>query len=83
MRASLKYFFSALLSGAIFFTGCAPQHYVVFLSNGRHVVAAQKPHLEGFNFVFLDLKGRTNSVPSQYVRAIAPEQSVSTNSPSR
>ena len=67
----------------VFFAGCAPQHYIVHLSNGRQVVAAQKPRLEGFNFVFLDLKGRTNSVPSEYVRAVTPDTGQSTNSPPR
>lgn len=69
--------------GLILFTGCAPQHYIVQLSNGRHVVAAQKPHLEGFNFVFLDLLGRTNSVPSEYVRAVVPDTGQLTNTPSK
>jgi hypothetical protein len=82
-QVRMKCLFFALSLGAILFAGCAPQHYIVLLSNGRHVVAAQKPHLEGFNFVFLDLKGRTNSVPSEYVRAIAPESAASTNTPSR
>ena len=79
----MKHLFFALLLGSIFFTGCAPQHYIVLLNNGRHLVAAQKPHLEGFNFVFTDLNGRTNSIPSEYVRAVAPDTTKSTNSPSR
>jgi hypothetical protein len=79
----MKHFFSALLLGSALLTGCAPQHYIVLLSNGRHVVAAQKPHLEGFNFVFTDLNGRTNSIPSEYVRAVAPATTKSTSSPSR
>jgi hypothetical protein len=79
----MKCFFSVLLFGAILLAGCAPQHYIVLLNNGRHVIAAQKPHLEGFNFVFLDLQGRTNSIPSEYVRAVAPDTAKSTNSPSR
>jgi len=79
----MKLFALALSFAAVFFAGCAAQHYVVALSNGRRVIAAQKPHLEGFNFVFLDLQGRTNSVPSEYVRAIAPYNGKSTNSPSK
>jgi hypothetical protein len=35
-------------------------------------MAAEKPHLEGFNFVFTDLNGRTNFIPSTRVRAIVP-----------
>ncbi len=70
--------------GSVFIAGCASQqHYIVFLNNGRHVIAAQKPHLEGFNFVFLDLKGRTNSVPSEYIRAVAPDTGQLTNSPAK
>ena len=83
----MKHFFYALLLGAVFLAGCAPQHYIILLSNGRHVIAAQKPHLEphldGFNFVFIDLLGRTNSVPSEYIRAVAPYTDKSTNSPSQ
>jgi hypothetical protein len=81
--ASIKKISIALLLGSIFCTGCAPQHYVILLNNGRHVIAAQKPHLEGFNFVFLDLQGRTNSVPSVYIRAVAPDTGQSTGSPSK
>ncbi|HEX3890654.1 MAG TPA: hypothetical protein VHX90_07375 [Verrucomicrobiae bacterium] len=79
----MKHFFSALMLGSALFTGCAPQHYIVLLNNGRHVVAAQKPHLEGFNFVFTDLNGRTNSVASEYVRAVMRDTTKSTNSPPR
>jgi hypothetical protein len=78
----MKYFLFTLLLGAIFFTGCASQ-YIVVLTNGRHVVAQKKPHLEGFNFVFLDLNGRTNSIPSEYVRAVMPAAVKSTNNLSR
>ena len=56
---------------ALLLTGCA-SHYVVTLTNGYRLVAADKPHLEGFNFVFTDLKGRTNSIPSTRVRAVTP-----------
>lgn len=80
----MKYFFIALVSVSMIFSGCASQHhYIILLTNGRQVVAAQKPHLEGFNFVFLDLLGRTNSVPSQYIRAVVPYTGQSTNSPSK
>jgi uncharacterized lipoprotein YajG len=79
----MKHFLLALLLGSIFLTGCAAQHYIVFLTNGRHVIAAQKPHLEGFDFVFPDLYGRTNSVPSEYIRAVLPDTGQLTNSPSR
>jgi hypothetical protein len=61
-----------LLLAAALLTGCATRHYVVTLNNGRHIEAAEKPHLEGFNFVFTDLDGRTNSIPSVRVRAIEP-----------
>jgi hypothetical protein len=79
----MKHLLCALLLAPVFLAGCAAQHYIVFLNNGRHVIAAQKPHLEGFNFVFIDLLGRTNSVPSEYIRAVAPYTGTSTNSPSR
>jgi hypothetical protein len=82
-KKSMKHFLPAVLVGLIMFTGCAQQHYIVLLSNGRHVIAAQKPHLEEFNFVFLDLKGRTNSVPSEYIRAVMPDTGQLTNSPSK
>jgi len=65
-----------------FLAGCATrQHHIVLLTNGRQVVAEEKPHLEGFNFVFLDLMGRTNSVPSEYIRAVTPDTGRSTSRP--
>jgi len=67
----MKHLFPALALGALLLAGCA-SHYVVTLTNGYHVVAAEKPHLEGFNFVFTDLNGRTNSISSTRVRAITP-----------
>jgi hypothetical protein len=80
----MKYFFAVLLSVPVFLAGCVTQqHYIVLLTNGRQVVAAQKPHLEGFDFVFLDLMGRTNSVPSGYIRAVTPDTGRSTSSPPR
>jgi hypothetical protein len=64
-----------LLSSALL-TGCASQ-YVVVLTNGQRVVAVYKPKLDRKNlaFVFTDVNGRTNSIPSIYVRAIAPASS--------
>ena len=64
-----------LLLGAALLAGCASRRYVVTLNNGQRVTAAEKPHLEGFNFVFTDLNGRTNSIPSVRVRAIEPASS--------
>lgn len=70
----MKHFLAVLLLIPVFLAGCATQqHYIVLLTNGRQVVAKEKPHLEGFNFVFLDLQGRTNSVPSEYIRAVTPD----------
>jgi hypothetical protein len=64
-----------LLSSALL-TGCASQ-YVVVLTNGQRVIAVHKPKLdrENLTFVFTDVNGRTNSIPSTYVRAIAPASS--------
>ena len=70
----MKQLLLAMLLGVALFTGCA-SHYVVTLNNGRLIMAAEKPHLEGFNFIFTDLNGRTNSIPSTRVRAIAPASS--------
>jgi hypothetical protein len=64
-----------MLLAAALLTGCASRHYVVTLNNGRSIMAAEKPHLEGFNFVFTDLEGRTNSIPSVRVRAVEPASS--------
>jgi len=76
------HFLAALLLVPVFLAGCATQqHYIVLLTNGRQVVAAQKPHLEGFNFVFLDLQGRTNSVPSEYIRQVTPDTGRSNSGP--
>jgi hypothetical protein len=78
----MKKMLSAMLLVPVFLAGCvAQQHYIVLLTNGRQVVAAQKPHLEGFNFVFLDLQGRTNSVPSEYIRAVTPDTGRSARRP--
>jgi len=67
----MKYPLMALALGALLLAGCASQ-YVVTLTNGQRIIAAEKPHLVDFNFVFTDLNGRTNSIPSTSVRAIAP-----------
>lgn len=68
----------------VFLAGCATQQrYIVLLTNGRQVVAEEKPHLEGFNFVFLDLMGRTNSVPSEYIRAVTPDTGRSNSGPTQ
>jgi hypothetical protein len=65
----------AMLLCPALLTGCASHHYVVALNNGHRIIAAEKPHLEDFNFVFTDLNGRTNSIPSTRVRAIVPASS--------
>jgi hypothetical protein len=67
----MKHFLLALLLGSVFLTGCASQ-YLVVLTSGQRIIAARKPHLEKFNFVFTDLNGRTNSIPSEQVRGIVP-----------
>jgi len=65
----MKHFFFALLLGSILLTGCASQ-YIVVLNNGQRITAIRKPRLdkENLTFIFTDLKGRTNSIPSEYVR---------------
>lgn len=52
-------------------TGCV-SNYVVTLDTGRRITTAGKPHLDGFNYVFTDLNGRTNSIASGHVRSIKP-----------
>jgi hypothetical protein len=82
MLDSMKFFLPAMPLVLVLLAGCAAQqHYIVLLTNGRQVIAAQKPHLEGFNFVFLDLQGRTNSVPSEYIRAVTPDTGRSNSGP--
>ena len=66
----MKTFYPLLLL-SVLFTGCASQ-YVVALKNGQGVIAAGKPQLAGFNYVFVGVDGRTNVIPSTYVRAIVP-----------
>ena len=63
--------------GAALLTGCASSHYVITLTNGNRIVAAGKPKLdaEHLAFVFKDLNGQSNSIPSVRVRAIAPASS--------
>jgi hypothetical protein len=70
----MKHLFLLMLLGMALVTGCASR-YVITLKTGDRVVAAGKPRLEGFNFVFTDLSGRTNSIPSTRVRAIVPASS--------
>ena len=79
---TMRRFFSALLLGSFFLTGCA-HYYVVVLNTRQHFIAPEKPHLEGFNFVFTDLDGRTNSIPSEYVRAVVRIDGELTNKPSK
>jgi hypothetical protein len=67
----MKQLFLALSLGSLLLSGCASK-YLVVLTDGQRAIAVRKPHLEGFNFVFTDLKGRTNSIPSEYVRAVVP-----------
>ena len=74
----MKPLWLAILLGVALPTGCASRHYVVTLNNGNRIMAAEKPHLEGFNFVFTDLNGRTNSIPSTRVRGIVPDSSPTT-----
>ena len=70
----MKQLLPAMLLVTALLAGCS-SHYVVALKNGQRIVAAAKPRLEGFNFIFTDLSGRTNSVPSSQVRAIVPVSS--------
>ena len=73
----MKQLLLPLLLGAALLSGCASR-YVIALKDGHRVVAAGKPRLVGFNFVYTDLNGRTNSIPSTRVRAIAPASSKTT-----
>jgi len=69
----MKRFFLVLLLGLAFLTGCAGKHYLIVLSDGKTgIVTLGKPHLQGFNYVYTRIDGRTNSIPSERVRAIAP-----------
>ena len=72
----MKQILLGMLLSSSLLTGCASQ-YIVVLTNGQRVVAIRKPKLdkENLTFVFTDLNGRTNSIPSTYVRAIAPASS--------
>jgi Tfp pilus assembly protein PilW len=66
---------AALALASMLMAGCASP-YVVVLTNGQRYTTAHKPALEQvngrFNFVFVDSTGRTNSIPSGYVRAVVP-----------
>ncbi|HSY74933.1 MAG TPA: YgdI/YgdR family lipoprotein [Dongiaceae bacterium] len=71
----MRHLLFALLSGLFFFTSCVSQsQYLVVLDNGQRIIAVRKPKLDKENlaFVFTDLKGRTNSIPSEQVRGIVP-----------
>jgi hypothetical protein len=61
--------------GLVFITGCA-SHYVLVLTNGQRYTAAEKPHVKKINgqfaFVFTDLSGQSNAIPSGLVRAVVP-----------
>jgi len=72
----MKQLLLSLLLGAALLTGCASR-YVITLKDGHRVVATDKPRLnkENLTFVYTDLHGRTNSIPSTRVRAIAPASS--------
>jgi len=70
----MKRLLLALLTGVALLAGCA-SHYVVTLNDGNRIMAVEKPQLEGFNFVFANLNGQTNSIPSTRVRAIVPASS--------
>jgi hypothetical protein len=69
IRTIMKQLLLAGLVGAVLLAGCASR-YVIALKDGQRIVAVGKPQLEGFNFVYTDLSGRTNSLPSSRVRAI-------------
>ncbi len=75
-KSDMKQLILGLILGAALLTGCA-SHYVITLTNGYRIVAAGKPRLdtEHLAFVFKDLNGRTNSIPSVQVRAIVPASS--------
>jgi hypothetical protein len=72
----MKRLFLVLLVG-LTLTGCV-SNYVVTLDTGRRITTAGKPRLDGFNYVFTDLNGRTNSIASGHVRSI---KSTSNKSP--
>jgi hypothetical protein len=69
----MKQLIPGVLLGLALLTGCA-SHYVIVLKNGHSVVADGKPKLDEVNlrFVYKDLGGRTNSIPSSSVRAVIP-----------
>jgi hypothetical protein len=71
--------FVALALASMLMAGCATP-YVVVLTNGLRYTTPNKPALEQvggrFNFVFVDSMGRTNSIPSGYVRAVVPASQI-------
>ena len=66
----IKQLLLALLLG-LTLTGCV-SNYVVTLDNGRRITTDGKPRLAGYNYVFTDMNGRTNSIASGHVRSIKP-----------
>lgn len=70
---------ATLALASILLAGCASP-YIVVLTNGQRYTTAHKPTLEQangrYNFVFVDSTGRTNSIPSGYVRAVVPASQV-------
>jgi len=72
----MKQLLLGMLLGSALLTGCASR-YVITLNNGYRIVTAGKPTLDKENlaFVYTDLSGRTNSIPSVRVRAIVPASS--------
>jgi hypothetical protein len=76
IKSVMKQLILGMMLGAALLTRCA-SHYVITLTNGYRIVAAGKPKLdtEHLAFVYKDLNGQTNSVPSVSVRAIVPASS--------
>ena len=60
-----------LLVGLLVVSGCA-SHYVIRLTNGTEITAANKPQREGGAYRFKDAKGEEHLVPAGRVREIAP-----------
>jgi hypothetical protein len=61
-----------LLLGALAVTGCRT-NYQLTLNNGNRITTSTKPKLVEGNYVFKDLKGRTNRVNQARVRSIEPQ----------
>jgi hypothetical protein len=69
----MKRFFFALALGSVFMAGCTSKNYLIVLDDGKTgIVTLGKPHLDGLNFVYTRIDGRTNSIPSERVRAVTP-----------